>query len=180
MQHWHTRHCANAPAGPAAAGSGATAGAARAGRAPGRDLSAHAPATRARRGNRPPLQAAWALQQQQAIGPGAPREAQRRARGPHPDTPRPSQPPPASPPARPGHAGARDSSYQPSGDAQTPEQTLLPKRSTISKSVYNDSSHGMLREADTRDSSDIVCRLAHTRTHSDGATTRSQPAMPSV
>ena len=75
MQHWHTRHCANAPAGPAAAGSGATAGAARAGWAPGRDLSAHAPATRARRGNRPPLQAAWALQQQQAIGPGAPREA---------------------------------------------------------------------------------------------------------
>ena len=126
MQHWHTRHCANAPAGPAAAGSGATAGAARAGRAPGRDLSAHAPATRARRGNRPPLQAAWALQQQQAIGPGAPREAQRRARGPHPDTPRPSQPPPPPhPPGRgtPGHAGARDSWYQPSGDAQTPEQT---------------------------------------------------------
>jgi len=119
MQHWHTRHCANAPAGPAAAGSGATAGAARAGRAPGRDLSAHAPATRARRGNRPPLQAAWALQQQQAIGPGAPREAQRRARGPHPDTPRPSQPPPASPPARPGHAGARDSWYQPSGEELT-------------------------------------------------------------
>ena len=80
-----------------------------------RILSAQAHAPRARAGV---LNAALAHAQcsSNRLGPGAPREAQRRARGPHPHTPRPSGPPPGARSARPGHAGARDSSYQPSGE----------------------------------------------------------------